>query len=99
MTMIDSQVHAYERNHPGRPWAHTLPGPPEVTGDDMIAAMDEAGVDAALLVSALSFYLYDASYALAVYADHPDRFRVIKPFDPADPAIEEQITDWAALVA
>jgi predicted TIM-barrel fold metal-dependent hydrolase len=63
----------------------------------MIAAMDEAGVDAALLVSALSFYLYDASYALSVYADHPDRFRVIKPFDPSDPAIEEQIADWAAL--
>jgi hypothetical protein len=20
---IDAQVHAYERNHPGRPWAHS----------------------------------------------------------------------------
>jgi L-fuconolactonase len=93
---IDSQVHAYERNHPARPWAAALPGPPEVTGDDMIAAMDDAGVDAALLVSALSFYLYDASYALAVYADHPDRFRVIKPLDPSDPAVAENIADWAA---
>jgi predicted TIM-barrel fold metal-dependent hydrolase len=94
---IDSQVHAYERNHPGRPWAMALPGPPEVTGDDMIAAMDEAGVDAALLISPASFYLYDPSYALNVYADHPARFRVIKPFDPTDPAIEEQIADWAAI--
>jgi predicted TIM-barrel fold metal-dependent hydrolase len=93
---IDSQVHAYERNHPGRPWAAALPGPPEVTGDDMIAAMDEAGVDAALLVSPLSFYLYDASYSLAVYADHPDRFRVVKPLDPSDPAVGESIADWAA---
>jgi L-fuconolactonase len=94
---IDSQVHPYERNHPDRPWSMALPGPPEVTGDDMIAAMDEAGVDAALLVSAFAFYRYDGSYALSCYADHPDRFRVIKPFDPGDPAIAEQIADWAAL--
>jgi L-fuconolactonase len=97
MMVIDSQVHAYEHNHADRPWAGELPGPPAVTGDDMVAAMDAAGVDAALLVSGFSFYRYDASYALSVYADHPDRFRVIKPFDPADPAIEEQIADWAAI--
>jgi L-fuconolactonase len=96
MTVIDSQVHAYEHNHADRPWAGVLPGPDSVTGDDMVAAMDAAGVDAALLVSAFSFYRYDASYALSAYADHPDRFRVIKPFDPGDPAIEEQVADWAA---
>lgn len=33
MMLIDSQVHAYERNHPGRPWAGFLTGPDEVTGD------------------------------------------------------------------
>ena len=42
MPMIDSQVHAYERNRPERPWAGTLVGPAEVTGDDMVAAMEEA---------------------------------------------------------
>ena len=45
MLTIDAQVHAYERNHPGRPWAGTLPGPSEVTGDGMVAAMDAVGVD------------------------------------------------------
>src|SRR5450432_2993293 len=60
---IDSQVHAYEHNHPDRPWAGVLPGPAAVTGDDMVVAMAAAGVDAALLVSAFSFYRYDASYA------------------------------------
>jgi predicted TIM-barrel fold metal-dependent hydrolase len=74
-----------------------LPGPDAVTGDDMVAAMDAVGVDAALLVSPFTFYRYDASYALSAYADHPDRFRIIKPFDPADPAIGEQIEDWAAI--
>jgi hypothetical protein len=24
MPILDSQVHAYERNHPGRPWIGTL---------------------------------------------------------------------------
>ena len=48
MLTIDAQVHCYERNHPGRPWTAVLAGPPEVTGPDMIKAMDEVGVDGAL---------------------------------------------------
>ena len=47
MLTIDAQVHAYERNHPGRPWHAVLTGPPEVTGDQMVAAMDAVGVDVA----------------------------------------------------
>src|SRR5580693_7051114 len=96
MPTIDVQVHAYERNHPGRPWAAVLAGPPEVTGDQMVAAMDAVGVDGALLVSPFSLYRYDASYALAVHAAHPGRFGLIKPVDPADPAVADQIADWAA---
>jgi predicted TIM-barrel fold metal-dependent hydrolase len=96
MPTIDAQVHAYERNHPGRPWIGTLHGPAEVTGDDMVAAMDAVGVDGALLVSPFSMYRYDASYALDVYAAHPTRFRLIKPVDPTDPAVAETIADWAA---
>ena len=72
---IDSQVHAYERNRPERPWHGFLQGPDEVTGDDMVAAMDAVGVDGALLVSPFSMYRYDASYALEVYAKHPNPVR------------------------
>jgi predicted TIM-barrel fold metal-dependent hydrolase len=97
MLMIDAQVHAYERDHPGRPWAAVLTGPDEVTGDDMVAAMDAVGVQGALLVSAFTMYQYDASYALSVQAAHPDRFAVIKPVDPTEPSIEETIADWAAM--
>ena len=50
MPIIDAQVHCYERNHPGRPWHAVLAGPPEVTGPDMIKAMDAVGVDGAVLV-------------------------------------------------
>ena len=96
MPTIDAQVHAYERNHPGRPWAAVLHGPPEVTGDDMVAAMDAVGVDGALLVSPFTMYRYDASYAIEVRAKHPGRFGLIKPVDPSDPGIAETVAEWAA---
>src|SRR5262250_2114100 len=96
MMLIDSQVHAYERNHPGRPWAGFLTGPDEVTGDAMVAAMEAVGVAGAVLVSPFSLYGYDASYALEVYRQHPGRFGLVKPVDPTDPAVAETIADWAA---
>lgn len=95
MLTIDAQVHAYEKDHPGRPWTAVLAGPSEVTGDDMVAAMDAVGVDGALLVSPYTMYRYDASYALEVYASHPGRFALIKPVDPSDPAVAETIDNWA----
>lgn len=96
MLTIDAQVHAYERDRPERPWTAVLAGPPQVTGDDMVAAMDNVGVDGAILVSPYTMYRYDASYALDVYAKHPNRFALVKPVDPADPGIKETIDDWAA---
>ena len=96
MPILDSQVHAYERDHPGRPWAAVLHGPPEVTGDEMVRAMDAVGVDGALLVSPFTMYRYDASYAIDVHAAHPGRFALIKPVDPADPAVADRIAQWAA---
>ncbi len=96
MLTIDAQVHAYERDHPGRPWTAVLRGPSEVTGEQMVAAMDAVGVDGALLVSPFTMYRYDASYALEVHAAHPGRFGLIKPVDPADPAVVDTIADWAA---
>jgi len=96
MQTIDAQVHAYEGNHPGRPWGSFLQGPPEVSGDDMVTAMDAVGVDGALLVSPFSLYRYDASYALQVHAAHPGRFGLIKPVDPTDPAVADIVAHWAA---
>ena len=96
MPTIDCQVHAYERNRPERPWAGTLTGPAEVTGDDMVAAMDAVGVDGALLVSPYSMYRYDPSYALEVHARHPGRFGLIKPFDPNAADVADQVARWAA---
>jgi L-fuconolactonase len=96
MVIIDAQVHAYERDHPGRPWAGVLTGPAEVTGDDMVAAMDAVGVAGAVLVSPFTMYRYDASYALEVYRQHPGRFGLVKPVDPTDLGVAETIADWAS---
>ena len=95
MPIIDAQVHCYERDHPGRPWAAKLHGEAEVTGDDMVKAMGAVGVDAAVLVSPFTMYRYDASYALQAHAAHPGRFALVKPVDPTDPAVGDTIADWA----
>ena len=94
MLTIDAQVHAYERDHPGRPWAAVLHGPAEVTGDDMVKAMDAVGVDGALLVSPFTMYRYDPSYAIQVRAKQPGRFALIKPVDPSDPGVADTIAEW-----
>src|ERR1700676_2077310 len=96
MRTLDAQVHAYERNHPGRPWVGPLYRPAEGTGDQMVAAMDAVGVYGAILVSPFSMYRYDANYALEVYGAHPNRFRLVKPVDPTDAAVVDTIADWAS---
>ena len=97
MPTIDVQVHCYERNHPGRPWHAVLAGPPEVTGPDMIKAMDEVGVDGGLLISVYTMYKWDASYAVSVHKQFPNRFALIKPVDSNDPKVGETIEEWAKM--
>lgn len=96
MLLIDSQVHAYERNHPANPWVSALPGPPSATGEEMVAAMDRVGVAGALLVSPYAMYRFNANYAVTVYAAHPGRFGLIKPVDPTDPSVSDVVAEWAA---
>lgn len=94
MTIIDSQVHAYEANTPKRPW-HIVPNwPDHATGDEMVAAMNEVGVDGAILVSPYSMYRYDGSYAVDVQRAHPGRMAIVKPVDPDDHNVADVIADW-----
>jgi L-fuconolactonase len=94
MTIIDSQVHAYEANTSKRPW-HMVPNwPDHATGDEMAAAMDTVGVDGAILVSPFSMYRYDGSYAVEVQQAHPGRMAIVKPVDPDDHNVADVIADW-----
>ena len=95
MLTLDAQVHAYERNHPGRPWGrHPLRAGRGHRRSNGRGDGRRRG-HGAILVSPFSMYRYDASYALEVYAAHSDRFRLVKPVDPTDPAVVETIADWA----
>ena len=94
MPIIDSQIHAYEANTPKRPW-HSVPNwPPSATGDEQVAAMDKLGIDGAIFISSFSMYQYDASYAVEVQKQHPNRFALVKPVNPSDPAVADVIADW-----
>src|SRR3954464_8702980 len=92
--IIDSQVHAYEANTEKRPWASVPNWPPHVTGDEMVAAMDNVGVDGAIFISAFSMYRYDASYAVEVQRAHPGKFGIVKPVDPEDEGVADVVADW-----
>ena len=94
MTIVDSQVHAYEANTPKRPWATVPNWPDHVTGDEMVAAMDKVGVDGAIFISSFSMYRYDASYAVEVAKKHPTRMAIVKPVDPDDPNVADVIAEW-----
>lgn len=106
MTPItDAQVHTYDRDHPARPWnreewpswakGRSTHGPDEVTGATMVNAMDEAGVDAAVLVSPWVLYRYDPSYAFEVARAYPARFRVVAPLDPFASLARESMVQLA----
>lgn len=99
MRIIDAQVHVYEPDHPARPWAPVtgpFPMPSSVTGKEQIAAMDAAGVDAAILVSPWALYRDDPSHVTEVYREFPDRFRTVAPVDWSSPGAQEFVDDWAA---
>ena len=94
MAVIDSQVHAYEANSPKRPWKSTPNWPPSASGDETVAAMDKLGIDGAIFISAFSIYGYDASYAVEVQRKHPGRYALVKPVNPDDPAVADEIAAW-----
>ena len=96
MPVIDVQVHPFDRNHPGRPWASPSHGLTSATGDEMVAAMTRVGVDGAIMVSSFSAYEYDPSYALQGYRTYPDKFRVVSAVDATDPACVDVVAKWAA---
>ena len=94
MRIIDVQVHAYEHDHPGRPWSGPMHGLTSATGEELTAGMDAVGVDAAIIVSTL-LYRYDPDYAMECYRKWPDRFRVVKPINVKKPEVDDIVAEWA----
>lgn len=95
MTIVDAQVHVFERNRAERPWTGEGSPLPEATGASTVELMDAAGVDSAIIVSPWLNYLADPGYALEVAAAHPGRFGVVAPVNPSDPDPAVAVQKWA----
>jgi predicted TIM-barrel fold metal-dependent hydrolase len=106
MLIIDSQVHIWDRDLPERSWGASFRAAMQrpdslearlysvepVPAARVLQAMQETGVDRAILVSS-NVYGFDPSYALAAAKAHPDRFRAVARLDPNNPHFD--VSAWA----
>ncbi len=100
MELLDIHPHAIaadEKRYPFNPvdgkmsvWAKERP----VTGEQLLAAMDDAGVSRAAIVHASTAYGYDNSYAADCAAAHPDRFRYVGAIDVTAPDAADKLSYW-----
>jgi predicted TIM-barrel fold metal-dependent hydrolase len=93
--IIDSQVHIWLADRPNRPWQ---PGakaqlPQPFSAEDMIARMDEGGVDAAVIVPP-PWEGNRNDYALKAVERYPGRFGVMGLIDIDQPDSREQVRNW-----
>jgi L-fuconolactonase len=93
--ITDAQVHLWDENRPERPWApNATPHLPEpMTAERMLALMDEAGVDRAV-ISPLFLPYNGPEYALDVSERYPNRFKVMGWYNPARPGAYESLDTW-----
>ena len=90
MMIADAQVHLWSFRGDGNPWHRMVPA---FTVEELIAEMDEAGVDRAVVVPPM-WMGNDNSQALSAAAAHPDRLAVLGRMDLFDPSGAERLPDW-----
>src|SRR5687767_14674959 len=73
-------------------WSKTRP----VDIDQMIKAMDAAGVDKSAMVQASTCYGHDNSYVAELVEKHPDRFTGVFSVDVLAPDASERIKYWVS---
>ena len=96
MRIVDSQIHVVTKHSPAWPWPHedrSLHGWVEFTVDQVIAEMDDAGVDRAILVPP-SGEGDRNSTCLEAAARHPDRLCVVGRIDLTNQALEDLLPVW-----
>jgi predicted TIM-barrel fold metal-dependent hydrolase len=100
MTTIDIHPHIISTDrtrYPRAPlggrqsdWSETRP----VSVQQLIAAMDEAGVQKAAIVQASTCYGHDNSYVADAVAAHPERFTGVFSADVLAPDARERMCHW-----
>jgi L-fuconolactonase len=97
LPIIDSQVHIWAENTPERPWAPNMEGrahlPEPLTAEKLLGMMDQAGVDAAILVPP-SLEGDRNDLALAAARRFRDRFAVMGRIDLAAPTARAALSGW-----
>ena len=98
--IVDSHVHVIspdESRYPHAPigghqsdWSKKRP----VTHDQLVLAMDEAGIEAAVVVQASTVYGHDSSYVVEALKAHPNRFAGVFSVDALAHNAVEQIRRW-----
>jgi predicted TIM-barrel fold metal-dependent hydrolase len=66
----------------------------QLTGDEILAHMDRAGVARATLVQASTVHGYDNTYCAVSCSLHPERFVGIGCIDPLAPNATDTLSDW-----
>src|SRR5262245_43303061 len=96
MLVTDAQVHLWEAERPERPW-RKLERPPHrpngFSAEEMLAEMDAAGVDRAIIVPP-TWAGESNDWALAMAARYPKRFGVVGRFDAKAPDAKAKLAGW-----
>jgi len=99
MLTTDAQVHIWEVDRPGRPWPPSRNDPHRSDGwsaEQMLAEMDAAGVDRAVIVPP-TWVGEGNETALEVAARFPERFAVMGRFDVDAPDAADRLEGWLRL--
>src|SRR5687767_13322104 len=92
MAIIDSHAHFWNYPPDADP---SMPGhgDPPITPEEILAVMDEAGVDKLLEITR-TIQGHDNSYSIEGAARHPDRIRVLGRFHPLEPDMPNRLREW-----
>ena len=98
--IVDTHIHVTSRDHVTYPiergdWIPRRLERLLLTGEDLIALMDEAGVDRAVLVQATNTHGYDNAYAADMAQKHHGRFSTVCCVNGSLPDAVERLTYWA----
>src|SRR3984893_2203545 len=93
MDIIDSQVHVWPADRPDRPLRRSGLERTPFGYDELIAAMDRAGVDRAILVPP-SFEGDRNDYALEAARKYPGRFAVMGRVGLPGGGVRKQLSGW-----
>jgi predicted TIM-barrel fold metal-dependent hydrolase len=96
-TIVDAQVHIWQADTPEHPW---VPGskaqmPEPFTIEKLVAAMDDAGVDRAIIVPP-SWVGDRIDYALEAAKRYPQRLAVMGRIPLKTPMTVEELSRWKA---